>query len=89
MEIREEMCVRTQQGVGGMNGGRTGKQMPDHVYTESQREFAGWLRELTLGLCDNLQEWDGVRGGRETQEGAVYVPMADSCWCVAEIKTIL
>ena len=21
MEIREEMCVRTQQGVGGMNGG--------------------------------------------------------------------
>ena len=29
------------QGVGGMNGGRTGKQMPDHVYTESQREFAG------------------------------------------------
>ena len=29
-------------------------------------------------------------GGREVHEGGdIYVPMADSCWCVAETNTIL
>ena len=28
-------------------------------------------------LCDNLEVWDGVRGGREVQEGAaICIPMA-------------
>ena len=36
------------------------------------------LREPKLGLCDNLEEWDGVGGGREVQEGGdMYTPMAD------------
>ena len=26
-------------------------------------------RELNLGLCDNLEGWDGVRGGRFKGEG--------------------
>ena len=31
-------------------------------------------------LCDNLEGWDGVRGGREVQEGGdICMPMADSC----------
>ena len=31
-------------------------------------------------LCDNLERWDGVEGGREVQEGGnVCIPMADSC----------
>ena len=31
-------------------------------------------------LCDNLEEWDGVGGGREVQErGNICIPMADSC----------
>ena len=31
-------------------------------------------------LCDNLDGWDGVRGGREVQEeGDTCIPMADSC----------
>ena len=30
-------------------------------------------------LCDNLQGWDGVGGGREVQEGGdICIPMADS-----------
>ena len=30
-----------------------------------------------LVLCDNLEGWDGVRGGREVQEGAdICIPMA-------------
>ena len=37
-------------------------------------EFAAWPREL----CDNLEGWDGVAGGREVPEGGhVCIPMAD------------
>ena len=42
------------------------------------------------GLCDNLEGWDGVESGREVLEGGdIYIPMADSCWCMAETNTIL
>ena len=34
---------------------------------------AVWLRELTLGLCNNLERWDGVAGEREVQEGGAYI----------------
>ena len=41
-------------------------------------------------LCDNLEGWDGVRGGRGGQEGGdIYILMDDSCWCMAETNTIL
>ena len=31
-------------------------------------------------LCDNVEGWDGVGGGREVQEGGdICIPMADSC----------
>ena len=43
-----------------------------------------------LVLCDNLKEWDGVGGGRETQEEWVMcITMADSRRCMAETNTIL
>ena len=33
-------------------------------------------------LCDDLEGWDGVGGGRELQdEGDIRIPMADSCGC--------
>ena len=41
-------------------------------------------------LCDNLKGWDGVRGGREFQDGGdIYIYMADSCCCLAETNAIL
>ena len=47
---------------------------------DSQQEFAVWLRELTQGLCINLELWNGERDGREVQKGEdIYVPMSDSC----------
>ena len=47
---------------------------------DGQWEFAVWLRELKLGLCDNLEGWDGEREGREVQEGGdTCIPMSDSC----------
>ena len=33
--------------------------------TDSQWEFAVWLRKLKLGLSDNLEGWSRVEGGRE------------------------
>ena len=47
---------------------------------DSQWEFAVCLRELKPGLCDNLEGWDGVGGGREALEGGdIHIPIADSC----------
>ena len=41
-------------------------------------------------LCDSLEGWDGVGGGREFQEGGdLCVPVAASCWCMAKTSTIL
>ena len=49
-----------------------------------------WLRELNPVLCDNLGGWDGMGDGNEAHKGKdICVPMADSCWCVAESSTRL
>ena len=45
---------------------------------DSQWEFAALLRELKLGLCNNLERWDGEEAGREIQEGRdICITMAD------------
>ena len=43
--------------------------------TDSQREFAVWLRKLKQGLCINLEGWDreGYRG-RVKREGINVYP---------------
>ena len=31
-------------------------------------------------LCDNLEGWNGVGGGKEVQDGGdIHISMADSC----------
>ena len=41
-------------------------------------------------LCDNLEGWDGLGGGREVQKGGdICIPVADSWGCVAETNTTL
>ena len=58
--------------------------------TDSQCEFAVCLRELQPGAlwqsrCVGWRgRWEGVSRGRGT-----CVPTANSCWCMAEINTIL
>ena len=37
--------------------------------TESQQEFAVWLRKLKERLCINLEGWYREEDGREVQEG--------------------
>ena len=40
---------------------------------DSQWKFAVCLGELKLGLCDNLEGWDGVEvGGRFKRRGHMY-----------------
>ena len=47
--------------------------------TDSQREFAVYLRDLKQGLCTNLEGWDGEGDEREGQEGGdICILMADS-----------
>ena len=37
-------------------------------------------QEIQMGLCINLEGWDGEEDGREVQEGGdLGMPMADSC----------
>ena len=41
-------------------------------------------------LCDNLEEWDGIGGGRDVQVGGdINILMADSYFCMAETNTTL
>ena len=41
-------------------------------------------------LCDNLNGWDGVGGGkRRFKRKITSIIMADSCWCLAETNTII
>ena len=40
---------------------------------DSRWEHVFWLRELNLGLCDYLEGWNGMGGGREAHEGGTYV----------------
>jgi len=48
--------------------------------TDSQREFAVYLRDLKQRLCTNLEGWDGEGDEREVQEGGdICILMADSC----------
>ena len=37
--------------------------------TDSQWEFAVWLRKRKQGLCIILEGWDGEGDGREVQKG--------------------
>ena len=41
--------------------------------TDSQREFAVWLRTLKQGLCINLEGWNGEEEGWEVPKGGIYV----------------
>ena len=43
---------------------------------DSQQECVLWLRKLQLGLCINLEVWDGEGDGREVQKGGdICIPM--------------
>ena len=89
---REQTLDTEGEGKGGMNWE---SNIETYISITNLKYLASGnlpydIRNSKPVLCDNLEERDGVRGGREVQEGGgICVPMADSRWCMAEIKIIL
>ena len=47
---------------------------------DSKWEFAVWLKEFKLGLCNNLERWGGDGGRRQVQEGGdIWLIHVDVC----------
>ena len=47
-------------------------------------------QEIKWGLCNNLERWEWVEGGREIQEGKDLCTIMVNSYCYkAEIKLIL
>ena len=45
--------------------------------------------EVSPMLCESLEGWGGVGGGREIQEGeGICIPMAGSCWYMPATNTL-
>ena len=79
-----------EEGKDGMYGESNKETYITICKTDSQWEFAVWLRELKQGLGNNLEGWDGEGGGRDVQVGGhIGKPMVGSCWCLVETNTIL
>ena len=71
------MDMEGEEGEGGMYGENN---LETYITSkiDSQWEFAVWLRELKPGLCDSLEGFGGVGGGRKAQKGGdMAIPMAD------------
>ena len=68
---------------------------PKHIPYHTENRIANGNLLYDAGssnpvLCDNLEGWYGVGGGREVQEGGdISMRMTDSCCCTAETNTIL
>ena len=55
--------------------------------TDSQWKFAVPLRELKPGLCNNLEGWERVGGGREApDEGDISTPIHVDVWQKSKIS---
>ena len=68
------------EGEGGTKGERSMETYTNVCKIDRQWGFTVRLRELKPGLCDNIEESDGVGGGREVQEGEdICIPTTDPC----------
>ena len=54
---------------------------------ETGGEAAVYHKEPSLGLYDNLEEWDGEGGS--PGRGYIHIIMTDSCFYTAETSTAL
>ena len=69
-----------EEGGGGIYGESNMETYITICKIDSQWEFAVQLKELKLGLCNNLEGWNWEGRGWEVQErGDIGIPMADSC----------
>ena len=78
---REQTYGHGERGAEGEKYGKSNMETYSTIRkTDSQREFAVWLRKLKQGLCVNLEVQEEEGDGREVQKGGdICIPMADSC----------
>ena len=87
---RKETCGHRGEGEGGTMETVAWKHTQYHLQNRQPVRICCMTRELKLGLYDNLEEQDGLGGGKEAQEGGdIRKCMADSCPCMAETNTTL
>ena len=70
-----------EKGEGGMYGeSNTETYTLPYVKQVASGNFLYAAGSSNPVLCDNLEWWDGARGGREVPEGGdIHIPMVDSC----------
>ena len=81
------------QGPAG-EGGRHGESDTEHTLPYAEQTTANgkllYDSELKPELHNNHEGWDGEGGGKDVQVGGdMGKPVADSCWRLVEINTIL
>ena len=69
-DIENRLVDTEGDGKGGTKWEHSMKTYTLPCVKHNQWEFAIWRRELKLVLCENLEGWDGVGGGKEVQEVA-------------------
>ena len=62
-----------KEGKGGMYGESNTEIYITICKIDSEWEFAVWLKELKPGLCQHLERWDGVGGGRQREGTYMYL----------------
>ena len=71
-------------------GGKNWESSPLTTITICETRELVEISSVTQGANDKLEGWDGVRGGREAHEGEnICIPIAGSCWYMAEMNTML
>lgn len=80
---------------GGIRGWDWRREEQETIYTttyetDNQCEFAVWPGDLRRELCNHLEGWDAVGGGRQVQEAEdPRIAVADSSWRMSEANRTL
>ena len=86
LDLKNRPRVIAGEGEGGMTWESHIETYTNQCKIDSQWEFAVWCRETKAG---NLWLSRGVGWGERWEGGDIYIPVVDSCWCIAETIKIL
>ena len=79
-DLWSQLVVEGEEEGKGRRYGESNMETYTTICTIDSQWGSAELRELKVGLSNNLERWDGEGGGREVQVGGdMGKPMADSC----------
>ena len=84
---RRQTCGHSGEERAGQTERVALKRVLYHMQSRTLLRDTGSSRQTWLPVTPRAG--DGVGGGKAVQEGGDMLPMADSCWCIAETNTIL